>query len=1102
MFYPDSAMARCDPSSEKENLVPRAHRSEPGSGGLGSVRTRGLMNNEQRLQTVLKESSLQNQAPAAVISSKTNLGSTEKEWLKNVSSDYSTGKQSAGSLERLKEKIGQLKSVGAVKTHKSTSTFDQRGLSPNVSEAAVHVYWDEKVSKLGGVPKETMKAESQRHIREINSRITSQSIHQQNPVEQDADDRGKPISLLTPAKSSVGNDDGSSMQKHELLFSHGNPHKNKLPVSDSIDTSRRAVQTNVDSGGHFTSEKQTISSSLVEVKSVLIQDLQGKYSFAGETSRYTSPREGEAKSSRESSVERQALPSSALVDKIIKRSKVSSFGPALRVRRDDPRAYSKTDQSPSSEKSTDDDHESPGAFHTSKITDTHANVHTMPKISEAGILSSRMSNQGVNENASVQTDDGFLSEHRKRKAETDPSTTDTYLLTGLGKDRQISNAIATESHEAVNIGGNSVQREREERRGSMDKETRVGPTASDQSDERWFEEAAGHPLTNSCTKGTPGHEREPSAWKTARDTRALTLPSPTSHELSKSGKVIGGIPPRYVPPILEYRERKLEENGSPASGGLEHHSSVLKQINETEKSEPNNGVIPRSNLPVKGLACADDNVVNHLSNTFSTISIEEKIASGSNAADKTSMQGTQIHVSGHHVQFVPGESGSNTGVTGMTGITGVTSPSALIPHKTTAILSHGVELQHRPHSQQTSKEGDRATDMPDRNVPPKSTSRPTVTAAEVPLHDGIEGHSAKPSDPSKDRGEKNQEISHHNPQPQRKMRTETETERFVYVNGIRYQKLGKIGKGGSSEVFKVIATDCSIYALKRINLKGRDWSTAQEFYQEIKYLKALRGKPHIIQLIDSEVTNKKVLERRSASGDIMEEACIYMVLEYGETDLAGILSAKRKETQSNNETDLDENWLRFYWQQILKAVRTIHDERIVHSDLKPANFMLVRGELKLIDFGIAKAIQNDTTSIVKENQTGTMNYMSPEAFLQSQTDEDGAEIKIGRASDIWSLGCIFYQMVYGQTPFAELSFYSKIQAITNPHHKVHYPRVSNPWLTDMIKECLKWDRKKRLRIPELLEHPFLRPHIAPIIPEPTCCPRCGHQRHSKVADAL
>lgn len=185
----------------------------------------------------LLTSSAQFQAPAAVTSSKTNLGSTEKEWLKNVSSDYSSGKQSAGSLERLMEKIGQLKTVGAVKTHKSTSTFDQRGLSPNVSEAAVHVYSDDKVSKIGCIQKETLKADSQRHNRETNSRNTSQPIHQQNPVEQDVDDRGKPISLSTPAKSSAGNDDGSSMQKLESLLSRGNPYKNKLPGFDSIDTS-------------------------------------------------------------------------------------------------------------------------------------------------------------------------------------------------------------------------------------------------------------------------------------------------------------------------------------------------------------------------------------------------------------------------------------------------------------------------------------------------------------------------------------------------------------------------------------------------------------------------------------------------------------------------------------------------------------------------------------------------------------------------------------------------------------------------------------------------------------------------------------------------
>jgi serine/threonine protein kinase len=55
-------------------------------------------------------------------------------------------------------------------------------------------------------------------------------------------------------------------------------------------------------------------------------------------------------------------------------------------------------------------------------------------------------------------------------------------------------------------------------------------------------------------------------------------------------------------------------------------------------------------------------------------------------------------------------------------------------------------------------------------------------------------------------------------------------------------------------------------------------------------------------------------------------------------------------------------------QQILQAVNTIHEERIVHSDLKPANFLLVKGSLKLIDFGIAKAIMSDTTNIQRDSQ--------------------------------------------------------------------------------------------------------------------------------------
>jgi serine/threonine-protein kinase TTK/MPS1 len=55
---------------------------------------------------------------------------------------------------------------------------------------------------------------------------------------------------------------------------------------------------------------------------------------------------------------------------------------------------------------------------------------------------------------------------------------------------------------------------------------------------------------------------------------------------------------------------------------------------------------------------------------------------------------------------------------------------------------------------------------------------------------------------------------------------------------------------------------------------------------------------------------------------------------------------------------------------MLEAVKVIHDEKIVHSDLKPANFVLVKGRLKLIDFGIANAIANDTTNIQRDSQVG------------------------------------------------------------------------------------------------------------------------------------
>ncbi|CAJ1345860.1 unnamed protein product [Effrenium voratum] len=248
---------------------------------------------------------------------------------------------------------------------------------------------------------------------------------------------------------------------------------------------------------------------------------------------------------------------------------------------------------------------------------------------------------------------------------------------------------------------------------------------------------------------------------------------------------------------------------------------------------------------------------------------------------------------------------------------------------------------------------------------------------------------------------------------------------------------------------------CGPLALKRVTAscpKHFEAAFAEALANEVTLLRQLKDdSPNIIQVLDAEVVPERLL--------------IHIVMEEGEMDLGRLLLS---------EADMSLGDVQALWRQMLEAVQVVHQERVVHSDLKPGNFLLVDQRLKLIDFGIAKRIASNTTNISRESSVGTISYMAPEAVKQ------GA-VKIGRPSDVWSLGIILYQMVYMRAPFAHLDPMQRLFALTDPNVSVEFPEkhrfenhspAAKDSLLDVLQRCLQREPSKRPTIPELLEHPF------------------------------
>jgi serine/threonine-protein kinase TTK/MPS1 len=248
--------------------------------------------------------------------------------------------------------------------------------------------------------------------------------------------------------------------------------------------------------------------------------------------------------------------------------------------------------------------------------------------------------------------------------------------------------------------------------------------------------------------------------------------------------------------------------------------------------------------------------------------------------------------------------------------------------------------------------------------------------------------------------------------------------------------------------------------LKRVQISGHNSETIEGFANEIQLLQKFQGSDRIISLKDSEI-------------DRLNER-ISIVLELGDIDLRTLIEKRR-----NTNEEIDPNCLRIMWQQMLESVQTAHDANVFHGDLKPANFLFVGDRLKLIDFGIAKSVPTDdsTTSVERTFQCGTLSYMPPEALRKN---EERDKYKVGRPHDVWSLGCILYQLLYNRPAFPQTDMVRKVQAIASEDYAIEFPEVpEHPDycdLIDVIQRCLQRNPKARPTIDELLDHKYIRFH--------------------------
>ncbi|XP_061784867.1 serine/threonine-protein kinase PLK2b [Nerophis lumbriciformis] len=286
-------------------------------------------------------------------------------------------------------------------------------------------------------------------------------------------------------------------------------------------------------------------------------------------------------------------------------------------------------------------------------------------------------------------------------------------------------------------------------------------------------------------------------------------------------------------------------------------------------------------------------------------------------------------------------------------------------------------------------------------------------------------------------------------------------------------------RGAPSEMSRIITDPATgkCYCRGKVLGKGgfakcyemTDLSTSKVYAAKI-IPHARVSKPHQREKIDREIELHRALHHKHIVHfyhHFEDKENIYILLEYcSRKSLAHILKARKVLTEPE---------VRYYLRQIVSGLKYLHEQEILHRDLKLGNFFVSESmELKVGDFGLAAKLEPEGNR--RKTICGTPNYLSPEVL-----NKQGH----GCESDIWALGCVMYTMLLGRPPFETTNLKETYRCIREARYSL--PSSLSPQAKQLIAGLLAKIPNERPNLDHILRHDFFTQGFSPERLSASCC---------------